>query len=230
MSGKNSSRFKWSLEKIQTEADQFSDRQSFKKGSPKAYNAACEKGLLGIVCSKMPRPSNTAYTRKELEYFIKGHNSIKSFREAHPGPYGVAVKRNDWKNLSTNLKRSPISSPEKTILDAVLKIYPTAIKFIATKLDILGKPHIKKLEVDILVPELRKAIEFDGRYHHSLVGLKRGHPTWPEEDLKMYHKIKDDAFMSRGIKILHIKEEAWRKNRQACIDKCLAFLAGDPCL
>jgi hypothetical protein len=75
-----------------------------------------------------------------------------------------------------------------------------------------------------LVSELGLAIEYDGRYHHSLEGLKRGHPTWKLEHLKRYHEIKDAAFLALGIKIHHVKDKEWRKNPQNCIRGCLEFL------
>ena len=54
--------------------------------------------------------------------------------------------------------------------------------------------------------------------------MKRSRPWWPEEDLKIYHELKDSWFKSKNIKVIHIKEEDWIKNKQACIDKCLEFL------
>ena len=116
------------------------------------------------------------------------------------------------------------SKPEKTILKEIQEHFPAAKKFLATKLSIPGANYIKKLEVDILVKELGLAIEFDGRYHHSLEGLKRGHPTWKLKDIKRYHEIKDAAFLALGIKILHIKDREWKENPQFCLQRCLDFL------
>ena len=48
--------------------------------------------------------------------------------------------------------------------------------------------------------------------------------NWPDEAIQNYHQIKDAHFLSKGIKILHIKEENWNKDGQACIYKCLEFL------
>ena len=47
---------------------------------------------------------------------------------------------------------------------------------------------------------------------------------WSDEDIRNYHEIKDSWFASNGIQILHIKEEDWIQDKEACIKKCLDFL------
>ena len=42
-----------------------------------------------------------------------------------------------------------------------------------------------------------------------------------------YHTIKDRAFLSKGIQILHIEEKDWNSDKEACIEKCLEFLRGE---
>lgn len=223
-SGENSPVFKWSIKKIQAEADKHPDRATFKKKGSKAYNAACDRGILETICKNMPDASNKAYTRIELDILAKDYLTISDFREVHPGPYSVAVKRDDWDEISFHMKKPTISIPEKAILEAVQKYFPEAKKFRANKLKIPGKEYIKSLEVDVLVKSLGKGIEYDSERFHSLEGLKRGHPTWPEEHVQRYHEIKDEVFKSLGVDILHITQKEWKRDKQACIDKCLKFL------
>lgn len=65
--------------------------------------------------------------------------------------------------------------------------------------DLLGDTH---LEVDIYIPELRIAIEFNGLYYHS------------EEFLdKNYHKIKRELALQSGITLYQIWENDWRERR-----------------
>ena len=48
---------------------------------------------------------------------------------------------------------------------------------------------------------------------------------WSDEDVRNYHEIKDSSLMNcHGVRVLHIKEEDWKLDKQACIDKCLQFL------
>ena len=52
----------------------------------------------------------------------------------------------------------------------------------------------------------------------------KGKKNWPDEDIRNYHEIKDSYFASKGIQVLHIKEENWNKDKEECIQRCLNFL------
>ncbi|NJO48263.1 MAG: hypothetical protein HC840_00945 [Leptolyngbyaceae cyanobacterium RM2_2_4] len=116
------------------------------------------------------------------------------------------------------------SRMEQELFDLIKKEYPSAKKSKRRSINISGKPHIKGFDLDIFIPELNKAIEFDGTYFHSMKGLKRGYPNWPLQDLKEYHTIKDNYFRSIGISVLHILEKDWIKDKKLCVLKCLTFL------
>ena len=89
-----------------------------------------------------------------------------------------------------------------------------------------NKPYIYGFDIDIFVPELMRVIEFDGIYWHSFEQMRndKRKAKWSDEDILNYHEIKDDYFASKGITILHIKEEDWLKDKKACINTCLKFL------
>lgn len=135
--------------------------------------------------------------------------------------YGKFKNRGDRCPICQN---NGTSKPEIELSDLVKSLYPESHKLRHTKIKIEGKPHIGRFEVDIFVPKLNKGIEFDGKYYHSFNGLKRSRKNWPDEDIHNYHQIKDDYFKSKGINLIHIKEEDWMKDKQKCIDRCLEFL------
>ena len=117
------------------------------------------------------------------------------------------------------------SVAELNLFEIIKSIYPKAQKLVDRKGSVNGKPHIHGFHIDIYVPELRKGIEYDGKFHHSFEGLKRGRPNWPDEDIKIYHELKNAWFASKGIKILHIRESDWKVDKQTCIKRCLEFLS-----
>lgn len=225
-SGKNNPKFKWSNEKIQSEALKFKDRQTFKCESVKAYNAACSRGILDTVCAHMSMPSNSAYDDQELLEAALKYDSRSEFRAKEPSIYTISCKKGSdfLDTICSHMKRPLISFPEKTILEAIQKYYPKAKKFKATKLKSLERPFLTWLEVDIFVPELNRGIEYDGARFHSIESLKKSHPSWPEKDIEKYHEIKDEIFLALGIEILHIKEVDWKKNKEECLSLCLQFL------
>lgn len=115
------------------------------------------------------------------------------------------------------------SKAEIELLDAIKLRYQSAVKH-RELISIDNKPHIRGFEIDIFVPELNKGIEFDGTYFHSLEVLKQNRGHWPDSDIQNYHQIKDDYFFSRGIQLIHIKEEDWNTDKEKEIGKCLSFL------
>lgn len=226
-------------EELQMEAVKHLSRGAFKKNNPSMYKAARLKGknFLNKICFHMPDrvdqcgKNNPFFKWSDEEIISKAlnHSKLNDFREFEPSLYTIAHKRKLMDKIRPHMEPSTISSPEKAILEEVQKHFPTAKKFRATKLNIPGKQYIKTLEVDILVKELGKGIEYDSERFHGLEGLKRGHPTWPEEDLEIYHEIKDKAFLGIGIQILHIKQKEWKEDKQACLKKCIDFIKGDLC-
>jgi very-short-patch-repair endonuclease len=57
---------------------------------------------------------------------------------------------------------------------------------------------IPPYELDIYIPDMKLAIEFNGMYWHSEINK-----------YKNYHKIKSDLCDKQGIKLLHIWEYNW---------------------
>lgn len=58
-------------------------------------------------------------------------------------------------------------------------------------------------ELDIYLPELKLAFEYDGKYWHQL----------KEEKEPGYHNLKDSLAKEKNINLIHIKEEDWIKNQ-----------------
>jgi very-short-patch-repair endonuclease len=173
----------------------------------------------------MNRAIRLPYTREEMENEALKYKTRNEFCVKSRGQYNAARRR---KILDQICKHMPIVSNdsilEKELFSILKDPYPSATKLRDYKVSIPKKPWIKGFEIDVYIPELKRGIEFDGTYHHSINGLRRSHKKWPEDQLKNYHKIKDSYFKTKGIDILHIKEEDWLKNRKRCIKKILFFL------
>jgi very-short-patch-repair endonuclease len=69
--------------------------------------------------------------------------------------------------------------------------------------------------LDFYIPEINKCIEFDGDYWH---GEKRGNQLKDElRETEIKNTIK-------GIKILHVKENEYRKDPEKVLNECLEFI------
>lgn len=62
---------------------------------------------------------------------------------------------------------------------------------------------IKRKEIDIYIPELNKAIEFNGEWWHY------GRNFIPGK-----HALKSNLCREKGIKLLHIREDLWIKDKE----------------
>ena len=75
---------------------------------------------------------------------------------------------------------------------------------------------ISPLELDIYIPDLRIAIEFDGLMFHSVSTIEEDRSLRGEIMMKDYHKVKTDMCEELGIKLFHIFENEWLDlNKQA---------------
>ena len=93
------------------------------------------------------------------------------------------------------------SKGEKELCDFIKSIYPGEIlentrKFIGGK------------ELDIYLPELKLAFEYNGEYWHQ----------FHEEKEPDYHKNKRKACKENGIKLIEVWENDWKKNNQQIKD------------
>lgn len=81
-----------------------------------------------------------------------------------------------------------------------------------------NKEYTLKLDKIVVKPDFidvskKLIIEFDGDYWHSET---RANPK--------REKIKSDAMISYGYKLLRIKERDFNKDKEGCVKKCLDFL------
>jgi ribosomal protein S27E len=93
------------------------------------------------------------------------------------------------------------SKPEKEIQRYVSTIYLDEILY--NDRTQIKNPNTKRfLELDIFIPKLNKAIEFNGIYWHS------------KENTKIKDKIKIDICKEKNIKLLVINEKDWLVDKQ----------------
>ena len=230
----------YSDEEIREESIKYQRRADFAKFSPSIYNSAWKKGekYLDKICAHMPKWSDRS---KENSPFFKWTDEMLK-EEAAKYSTIVDFVKNSWSAYITSsnkgreflslicshMKPSRTSSHAERELSAAIKtVYDKVCKLRDTKVNIFNKPYIRGFEIDIFVPELNKGIEFDGIRYHSFDFMRKSSrkSKWSNEDIRNYHEIKDSWFASKGIQILHIKEEDWIKDKEACIQICLDFLS-----
>ena len=74
---------------------------------------------------------------------------------------------------------------------------------------------ISPKELDIYLPDLKLAFEFNGLYWHSIAWLKD----------KRYHELKSKACEDKGVRLIHIYEDEWKSKDKSEIIKSLIKIA-----
>ena len=98
-------------------------------------------------------------------------------------------------NITLTDHTRPKSIPEKMVIDFVKENCQYNVQTNC-------KNIIAPYELDIYIPELKLAIEFDGLYRHS-------YNSKETVFCKNYHKMKTDMCENLGIKLIHIFESDW---------------------
>jgi len=225
--GEESPHAKWGDETLQKIALKYDNRIEFREENPRAYDAAYKRGILETICAHMGESATYPWENKDLIAEALKHKTRLDFQKNNSGPYQAAKKRKMLDSICVHMKRSVcVSSHEEYLLNYIKSLYPKTLRLRDSKVIVLDKPYIKGFDIDIYVPEVRRGIEFDGKYWHSFEKMRASSSKvlWTDEDILNYHEIKDTWFASKGIKILHVKEVDWIKDREACIKKCLEFL------
>lgn len=217
---------KWTEEKCIVDARRFIHIKDWMKESSSSYIAAGRMKILD-KCSAHMEKLRQVHTLESCKEESLKYPYISEWDKNSNSTY-VSACRNGWMEECTShmSKIGGTSSSEKFILDMIREFYPTVKKYRDRKVKIEGKPYIKGFDIDMFIPELMKGIEFDGIYFHSFKCMRsqKSKKLWSDDDIRNYHKLKDDWFKTQGIEILHIKEADWFENQQKCIDLCFKFL------
>lgn len=140
-------------------------------------------------------------TKKERygdEHYHNVEQMVKSQKELYGGLWGGERGRLNNKPYTT-------SKGEKEVLEFVKSIYHgTIIENDRTQMEPNSENNwIENHELDIWLPDIKVAIEFNGTYWHSL-------PNIMESD-----KFKRLQCESRGIKLFTISEEEWNSDKDS---------------
>lgn len=94
-----------------------------------------------------------------------------------------------------------------------------------------GREHL--YELDVYVPELKLAFEYNGDYWHSDEAIVQSKPMFSSAE--EYHRLKETACAERGVQLFFVWEHEWldspaetRSRVEAVIDSMAARLGTTP--
>jgi len=142
-------------------------------------------------------------------------NAIKKIKVQCPEGHIYGVNYNAFKTGN----RCPIcnalnkSSKAETEISEFIHEKYSNIKIINNDRSFIINPKTNRyLELDILMPNLNKAIEFNGIYWHS-----KAHQKY--KDI-----VKKKQCIEKGIDLLVIEEQNWIENKEQCLNNIENFL------
>lgn len=151
---------------------------------------------------------------EEMEKFIDrlGNNitSIELSKELGMGLHRTLTLLHNYGLIDRVILNDKVSSPEKEILEYIRSIYDG-------KVAPSDRALLSGKEIDILLPDKKIGIEFNGSYWHSTVFKDR-----------LYHQNKTIACLKKGIRLIHIFEYEWSNpTMQSKIKVYLSDILGD---
>lgn len=98
-----------------------------------------------------------------------------------------------------------VSKLEKEVLDYVKSICKLDVE--ENRTSVVPNENHRYFELDIFIPDIKLAIDFNGTYWHSTM-FKDIH----------YHQRKTACCRKCGVSMLHVFEDQWKSNQQKCKD------------
>ena len=130
-SGKNNPSFKYTDENMNEIASGYKTRTQFKKGNSSVYAIALKRGILGKICSHMPKhvdkSGENCATFKWTDKLIKDtalHYETRSeFKTPYSGAYKAARNRGILEQICSHMKKcGGISLSERHLLNLIKEI------------------------------------------------------------------------------------------------------------
>ena len=176
-----------------------------------------KRGRRCPICSgKKPWPFSEVREYVENEgYYLINHDEQDGSKKSTlqcPEGHTFSVRFSDFRagrRCPTCVRNAQSSKPEKAIQKITKELTSNVI---CNDRSQVKNPYGRYLELDVFIPNLNKAIEFNGKYWHSF------------EHVKQKDRIKAEQCRKQGIDLLVIKEEDWLEDKEACLNQVKDFV------
>jgi hypothetical protein len=163
------------------------------------------------------RINNCTHYKKLIEQFGQGWFAL-NLPIIYRGRYRYISNEylqqiKDYVSINHNVKS--VSDSERELRKFIKSCTKCKLKY-----NVIGliEDDEQKYELDIYIPDLNLAFEFNGNYWHSSL-LKD----------KYYHQQKTKLCYSAGIQLIHIYEYDWCNNKETIKDNIVKLLNGEDC-
>ena len=172
--------------------------------------------LSGAQCYKCSIENKIKPCDEHLIDFNTVHGNLYTYSEFYDdGTVDIVCPKHGFFNRSINNHKNGQRCPK--CLNIVSKpeiIIQEFVKSLGYEIFSNTRKVIFPKELDIYIPELNKAIEFNGKYwHYSEKHFVPGK-----------HAIKSNICREKGIKLLHIREDLWLRDKKKVLEIVKIFV------
>ena len=195
------------LNQSQSHKDHIADTIEKKYGVRSIFQAEPIKEKIKTTYFNKTGYTNPAFNPEVINKIKEKNKVNKELRlkktiESNMKKYGVP-----WYVMTYEFKQkanlcSGVSKEEKDLLSEIKKMTDKEI--------IVGSFKVISLqELDIYIPDLKLAFEFNGTYFHSIEFGQKG---------EFYHIEKTKKCEDKGIRLIHVWEDEWYYNRESVLN------------
>lgn len=174
----------------------------------------------GQGCSKCSNIQMSLTQEEALTKFEEVHNYRYDYSEVEYVNYLTKVKikclihGEFWQTPQHHISGSGCQSCAKNRVSETEKELFEYIKTLYEDSTLNNYNIISPKELDIFIPSLNKAIEFNGKFwHYSSEHFKPGK-----------HALKSNLCRQKGIKLLHLREDLWLNKKEHMKEVIIKFL------
>ena len=115
------------------------------------------------------------------------------------------------------------SKMEENLAKLIKPLLPKSTRIIRN-----DRQLIKPYELDILIPDLYLAFEFNGDYWHSNEMIRKRHPQFSSS--KQFDDFKKQECEKQGVELFFIWEKRWVNNHEKTVERIKRIIAKNLCL
>jgi very-short-patch-repair endonuclease len=200
------SKFKWTQKTLTVEALKYPSRVAFKRGSPSAYSTACRLNIIDLVCAYCPKKITVKIA--DIPDLMKEWHPTKNksldpteiSKGADVNIWWKCKKGHEWLATAGNRthKTGPTACPfcNNQTSKNEIRIF-TELTHVFNNV----RHRAKELgfEIDIFLPDLKVAIEYDGKYWHS------------QTEKSLFDLKKQKIFLDNQYRFIRIRERPLQK-------------------
>ena len=123
------------------------------------------------------------------------------------------------RSQNTGCPKCSGSKMEENLAGLVRTLLPSNTEIIRN-----DRQLIRPYELDILIPKLNLAFEFNGDYWHSNEMIRKRHPQFTSS--KEFDDFKKQECEKRDVKLFFVKEKQWVNNYEKTVDRIKRIVGG----